>query len=87
MADFKPVADRVLIKPFPVSQQEGELKMLESMKRPQEGEVIAVGPDCKVARAGEKALYAKNAGTEVEFNGTTFVYMRESDLFATIGKQ
>jgi chaperonin GroES len=84
MTDIKPVADRVLIRPFPVSQKEGELKTLESRKRPQEGEVIAVGPDCKVAKVGEKAFYAKNAGTEVEFNGIVYVYMRESDLFATI---
>lgn len=84
MANYKPVADRVLIKPFPPKQAEGEIKRLENRLRPQEGEVVAVGPDCKVAKVGEKALYAKNAGTDVEYEGNLYIYMRESDLFATI---
>lgn len=81
---MKPVSDRVVILPHPIKQAEGELKLLQSRQRPQEGEVIAVGPDCKVAKVGEKALYAKNAGVEVEVKGILYIYMREGDLFATI---
>lgn len=83
---MKPVADRLVILPTPPKQSEGEIKLLQSRQRPQEGEVIAVGPDCRVAKVGEKALYSKNAGTEIEYDGKSYIYMRESDLFATIKK-
>ncbi|MFQ6103204.1 MAG: co-chaperone GroES [Candidatus Glassbacteria bacterium] len=91
----KPLADRVLIKPIEEEEQKkGGIIIPDTAKeKPQQGEVVAVGPG-RVSESGErvklevnvsdKVLYGKYAGTEVTIDGDDYLIMRESDIFAII---
>ncbi len=87
---IKPLGDRVLIK-----QLEGEEKTASGLyipdsakEKPQEAEVISVGPGTKdvemTLTAGDKVLYGKYAGTEIKHNGEDFIIIKESDILAVI---
>jgi len=90
-----PLADRVVIKALEESEQmRGGLYIPDTAKeKPQQGEVIAVGPgrydDGKLVpmgvKAGDKVLYGKYSGTEVTIDGDQLLILRESDVLAVIG--
>ncbi|MBE9505589.1 MAG: co-chaperone GroES [Chloroflexi bacterium] len=93
MATLAPLGDRVVIKPAPKEEvSKGGIVLPDTVKeKPQEGEIIAVGPgkltddgkrlpmDVKV---GDKVIYSKYAGTEFKENGDELVIMRETDILA-----
>jgi chaperonin GroES len=89
-----PLADRVVIKALEESEQmRGGLYIPDTAKeKPQQGEVIAVGPgryekDKRVpmdVKAGDKVLYGKYSGTEVTIDGEQYLILRESDVLAVI---
>ena len=92
---IKPLADRVLIRPInPEEKKQGGIIIPDTAKeKPQEGEIIAVGPGkisesgSKVAmevKKGDKVLYGKYSGTEVTVDGEDYLIMRESDILAII---
>ena len=92
---IKPLADRVVVKPLPAEDKtKGGLFVPDTAKeRPQQGEVVAVGPgrvtdDGKKipaeVKVGDKILYGKYTGTEVDYEGTEYLIMHESDIFAII---
>ena len=92
---IKPLADRVVVKPLPAEDKtKGGLIVPDTAKeRPQQGEVVAIGPgrvsdDGKripaEVKVGDKVLYGKYTGTEVDYEGTEYLIMRESDIFAII---
>ncbi len=90
---LKPLADRVVIKPSEREEvTKGGIILPDTIKeKPQEGEIIAVGPgrlsedgtlikmDVKV---GDKVLYARYAGTEVKVDDVEYVILRETDILA-----
>ena len=92
----KPLADRVVVKALEDAEQmRGGLYIPDTAKeKPQQGEVVAVGPgklsdegkriemDLKV---GDKVLYGKYSGTEVTVDGEQYLILRESDVLAVIG--
>lgn len=92
--NIKPLADRVVIKPL----EEGEVKKGSiiipdtAKERPMEGEVIEVGPGKiedgkKIAmevKKGDKVLYGKYSGTEIEIGDVEYLIMRESDILAIV---
>ena len=93
---LKPLGARVIIEP--IEQEEmtaGGIILPETAKeKPQEGNVLAVGPgdrDDKGVRVpmdvkvGDKVLFAKYSGTEVKLDGKKLLIMRESDLLAVVG--
>ncbi len=91
----KPLADRVIVKPMnPEEQKQGSIIIPDTAReKPQEGEVIAVGPGkisdagSKVAmevKKGDKVLYGKYSGTEVTIGGQDYLIMRESDILAVV---
>ena len=93
--NIKPLADRVVVKPLPAEDKtKGGLIVPDTAKeRPQQGEVVAIGPgrvsdDGKripaEVKVGDKVLYGKYTGTEVDYEGTEYLIMRESDIFAII---
>ena len=73
--NIKPLADRVLIKPAPAEEKTaGGLIIPDTAKeKPLQGEVLATGNGTKdeemVLKAGDRVLYGKYAGTEVEVEG------------------
>ncbi len=92
---LKPLGGRVIIEP--IEQEEmtpGGIILPETAKeKPQEGNVLAVGPgerDEKGVRiamdvkAGDKVLFAKYSGTEIKMEGRKLLIMRESDLLAIV---
>lgn len=92
----KPLADRVVIKPLEEAEQmRGGLYIPDTAKeKPQQGEVVAVGPgklseegkriDLEV-KVGDKVLYGKYSGTEVTLDDAQYLILRESDVLAVIG--
>jgi chaperonin GroES len=91
---FRPLYDRVLIKRIDAEEKVGGLFIPESAKeKPLEGEVIAVGPGARLddgntrapaVKAGDRILFGKYSGDEVQVNGTKHLIMRESEILALI---
>lgn len=95
--NLKPLADRVVVKPSAAEEKtKGGLYVPDTAKeKPVWGEVVAVGPgkvsdDGKTIpmqiKVGDKVLYGKYSGTEVTVDGDELLIMRESDIFAIMGK-
>jgi len=88
--NIKPLADRVLVKPATAEEKTvGGIIIPDSAKeKPLKGEVIAAGNGTKdeemVLKSGDKVLYGKYAGTEIEWNGEQYLIMRQSDVLAII---
>jgi chaperonin GroES len=88
--NIKPLADRVLIRPAAAEEKTiGGIIIPDSAKeKPLKGEVMAAGNGTKdepmVLKAGDKVLYGKYAGTEIEIEGELYLIMRQSDVLATI---
>lgn len=91
MNNIQPLADRVLIKPTPAEEvtMAGIIIPDSAKEKPLKGEVLAVGKGTKdeemILKAGDKVLYGKYAGTEVELQGEKYLIMRQSDVLAIIG--
>ncbi|MBQ6732412.1 MAG: co-chaperone GroES [Paludibacteraceae bacterium] len=88
--NIKPLADRVLILPDAAEEKSaGGIILPDSAKeKPLRGKVIAIGNGTKdeemVVKEGDSVLYGKYAGTEIEFEGTKYLIMRQSDILAII---
>src|ERR687886_1474400 len=90
-----PLADRVVVKALEETEtMRGGLYIPDTAKeKPQQGEVIAVGPgrfekDKRVPmdlKVGDRVLYGKYSGTEVTIEGEQYLILRESDVLAVIG--
>ena len=96
MATFTPLGERIVIKPMEQeAQTRGGILLPDTAKeKPQEGEVIAVGPGRTAddgsripmeLTVGDKVIYSKYAGTEYEDGDDEYLIMRESDVLAKIG--
>ena len=85
----KPLADRVLIAPAPAEEKVGGIIIPDTAKeKPLRGKVIAVGNGPKdeemMLKEGDEVLYGKYSGTELEFDGETYLIMRQSDVLAVV---
>jgi chaperonin GroES len=93
---LRPLEDRVVVKRIEEQEevQRGGIIIPDTAKeRPQEGEVIAVGPGRMTengtripmeVKVGDKVVFAKYAGTEVRLDDEEYLVMRESDILAVI---
>ena len=95
--NLKPLADRVVVKPLVKEEvTKGGLVIPDTAKeKPQEGEVVAVGPgklgdDGKrielEVKKGDRVIYAKYAGTEWKYDNEEYLILRESDILAKLSK-
>ena len=88
--NIKPLADRVLIEPAAAETKTSSgLYIPDTAKeKPQKGTVVAVGSGTKdnpiTVAVGNKVLYGKYAGTELQHEGRDFLIMKESDIFAIV---
>jgi len=93
MAKIEPLGDRVVIRPTPKEEMsKGGIVLPDTAKeKPQEGEIIAVGPGrmtedgkriAMEVKKGDKIIYSKYAGTEFKLDDEELVIMRESDILA-----
>jgi len=89
--NVKPLADRVLVLPAPAEEKTiGGIIIPDTAKeKPLQGKVVAVGNGTKdeemVLKVDDVVLYVKYSGTEVEFDGTKYLIMRQSDVLAVLG--
>ena len=94
--NFRPLHDRVVVRRVESEQKTaGGIIIPDTAKeKPQEGEVVAVGPgarDDKGAvqaldvKAGDRILFGKWSGTEVKVDGEDLIIMKESDILGIVG--
>jgi chaperonin GroES len=92
---FRPLHDRVVIRRIPAEERTaGGIVIPDTAKeKPMEGEVVAVGPGGRDEagklvtlhiKAGDKVLFGKWSGTEVEIDGADLVIMKESEILGVI---
>ena len=93
---FRPLGDRVLVKRVEEEQKtKGGIIIPDTAKeKPQEGEIIAVGPGARDengkvqpldVKTGDRVLFGKWSGTEVKLDGEDLLIMKESDIMGIIG--
>jgi chaperonin GroES len=94
--NFRPLHDRVVVKRIDAeTKSKGGIIIPDSAKeKPQEGQVVAVGPggrdeagklipiDVKV---GDRVLFGKWSGTEIKLDGDELLIMKESDIMGVVG--
>lgn len=94
-AKLKPLADRVVIRPKAKDEvtKSGIVLPDTAKEKPQEGEVLAVGPGRMLdngqrvapeVKVGQTVLFAKYAGTEIKQDGEDVLVVRESDILAIV---
>jgi chaperonin GroES len=92
---IKPLADRVLVKRLETAEEQkiGGIIIPDTAKeKPQEAEVVAVGPGrledgkrvAPEVKKGDKVLIGKYSGTEVKLDGEDYLIMREDDILAVV---
>ena len=89
-----PLADRVVLKQLEAEQttKSGIVLPSQEKEKPQQAEVIAVGPGGVVdgkeikmeVKVGDKVIYSKYAGTEVKLEEEKFIIVKQSDILAVI---
>jgi len=93
---FRPLHDRVVVKRLDGEEKtKGGIIIPDTAKeKPQEGEVVAVGPGARDdagklspldVKAGDRVLFGKWSGTEVKIDGQDLLIMKESDILGVIG--
>ena len=94
---LKPLEDRIVVRPLEAEQTTASGLVIPdtAKEKPQEGEVLAVGPgrfDDKGARVpvdvqvGDVVLYSKYGGTEVKYSGEEYLVLSARDVLAVIEK-
>ena len=87
---IKPLADRVLVEPMEAEEKTASgIYIPDTAKeKPQKGTVKAAGPGTKEVtmevKEGDIVLYGKYAGTEISFDGTDYLIMKQSDILAIV---
>ena len=95
MASFRPLHDRVLVRRVKEEEKtRGGIIIPETaQEKPQEGEVIGVGPGARDedgerieldVKVGDRILFGKWSGTEVKIDGEELLIMKESDIMGVI---
>jgi chaperonin GroES len=94
---LKPLGDRVVIELVESEEKtaSGIVLPASAKEKPQEGKVVAVGTG-RVLDSGEKValevaegdriIFSKYAGTEVKYQGTEYLILRDSDILAVVGE-
>ena len=91
---IKPILDRVLIKMEETEEttKSGIILSANSKEKPQIAEVVEVGPGGEVdgkeikmfLKKGDKVIASKYAGTEVKYEGTEYIIIKQSDILAIV---
>ena len=95
---LEPLEDRVVVKPLEEETQRTPTGIIipdTAKEKPQEGEVVAVGPgrkteDGKVippdVKKGDRILMGKYSGTDVKIDGTEYTILREDDVLGVLAQ-
>jgi len=92
--NLRPLCDRVVIKQLEAEEKtkSGIVLPTQAKEKPQEAEVIAVGPGGVVdgkevkmeVKAGDRIIYSKYAGTEVKIDGEEYIIVKQNDILAVV---
>lgn len=96
--NFRPLHDRVVVRRIEgEAKSKGGIIIPDTAKeKPQEGEIVAVGPGARDesgkvnaldVKAGDRVLFGKWSGTEVKIDGQDLLIMKESDLMGIVEGQ
>jgi chaperonin GroES len=90
-----PLADRVVIKPLEETEtMKGGLYIPDTAKeKPIQGEIVAVGPGRREKgdlvpmelKSGDRVIYGKYSGTQVDLDGEEYIVIKEADVLAKLG--
>lgn len=92
---IKPLGDRLVVKALSgeTTTKSGIVLPDTAKEKPQEGEVLAVGPGkfldngkrvASELKAGQRVLFAKYAGTEIKIDGEEYLILRENDVMGIV---
>ena len=91
---LKPLCDRVVIRQLEAEEttKSGIVLPSQAKEKPQQAEVIAVGPGGMVdgkeivmeVKPGDKVIYSKYAGTEVKLEEEEYIIVKQSDILAIV---
>ena len=92
---FRPLHDRVVVKRIEAAEKTagGIIIPGTAQEKPQEGEIVAVGPGARddkgalvalTVKPGDKILFGKWSGTEVKIDGQDLLIMKEADILGII---
>ncbi|MCR5798388.1 co-chaperone GroES [Eubacterium xylanophilum] len=91
---LKPLGDRVVLKQLEAEEttKSGIVLPGQAQEKPQQAEVIAVGPGGVVdgekvpmeVKVGDKVIYSRYAGTEVKLDGDEYIVVRQNDIVAIV---
>ena len=91
-----PLGDRVILKQLVAEEvtQSGIILPGQAKEKPQQAEVVAVGPGGNVdgkevnmiVNVGDKVIYSKYSGTEVELDGEEYIVVRQNDILAIVAE-
>jgi chaperonin GroES len=95
VANFRPLHDRVLVKRVKEEEKTkgGIIIPDTAQEKPQEGEIVAVGPGARDddgerialdVKVGDRILFGKWSGTEVKVDGEELLIMKESDIMGVV---
>jgi chaperonin GroES len=95
LVKFTPLGERLIVKPLEEEQttSSGIILPDTAKEKPQEGEVVAVGPGRVTdegsrvpmeIQTGDRIIYSKYAGTEYKDEGQEYLILRESDVLAKV---
>ena len=89
-----PLGDRVVLKQYEAEEKtkSGIILARKTQEKPQEAEVIAVGPGGVVdgkevtmqVKAGDKVIYSKYSGNEVKLGDEEYIIVRQNDILAVV---
>ena len=89
-----PLGDRVVLKQFEAEEttKSGIILAAKYKEKPQEAEVVAVGPGGMVdgkevtmqVKAGDKVIYSKYSGNEVKLDGEEYIIVKQNDILAIV---
>ena len=89
-----PLGDKIVVKQLEAMEttKGGIILTTQSQEKPQEAEVIAVGPGGVVdgkeikmeVKVGQKVMYSKYAGTEVKLDGEEYIILKQNDILAIV---
>ena len=88
--NIKPIGDRVVVEAAPAEEKTAPGIFIPdtAKEKPQQGTIVAVGEGKKdeplTVKVGDKVLYGKYSGTEITYEGTEYLIMRESDIYAVL---
>ena len=89
-----PLSDRVVLKQLEAEEttKSGIILAGKAQEKPQEAEVIAVGPGgdvdgkevCMQVKHGDKVIYSKYSGNEVKLDGEEYIIVKQNDILAIV---